>query len=64
MNSKIDLLLKQASQLSQESPGRLAGSPQLESVKEELTKTQLKRKKEIEGELKSLEGELEDLKHT
>jgi len=33
-------------------------------IKEELTKTQAKRKKEIEGELKSLEGELKDLEHT
>tara|TARA_R110001592_G_scaffold194714_5_gene442320 strand:+ start:622 stop:756 length:135 start_codon:yes stop_codon:yes gene_type:complete len=33
-------------------------------IKEELTKAQAKRKKEIEVELKSLEGELKDLEHT
>ena len=33
-------------------------------VQEELTKVQTKRKKEIEGEIKSLEGELKDIEHT
>tara|TARA_R110002072_G_scaffold59508_4_gene151376 strand:+ start:198 stop:332 length:135 start_codon:yes stop_codon:yes gene_type:complete len=33
-------------------------------IKEELTKAQAKRKKEIKGELSSLEGELKDIEHT